>query len=73
MALTAYEANASILSLVFQSMYGFASLFVPTSTILVLGLEYLEIPYKTWLEFAWKTLLEILVVIFVIIIVFFVI
>ena len=44
---------------------------LPTSMVLVLGLEYLDIPYTKWLKTAWKALLEIFIVVLFILIVFF--
>lgn len=66
-----YANNSELIALIFQSMYGLTSLISPTSIILILGLEYLEIPYKTWVKFAFKTILEILVVVLIIVIAIF--
>lgn len=51
----------------FQSAYGWVSFFAPSSVILMMGLSYLNIPYKDWMKFIWKFLIILLVVIFVII------
>ena len=69
-ALSTYEGNANMLVLIFQSMFGIGSMVLPTSMVLVLGLEYLNIPYTKWIKTAWKTLLEIFVVLLIILIVF---
>lgn len=54
--------------IVFQSAWGWISFFAPSSVILMMGLSYLNIPYKDWMKFIWKFLLIMLVIIFVIII-----
>ncbi len=61
------EANNPVLMLIFQSIYGFVQFFAPTSAILVLGLSYLGIEYKSWLKYIWKFLIGLLIVILVVI------
>lgn len=58
-----------IIAVLFQAMYGLTMFVAPTSLMLILGLEYLEIPYKTWLKFSWKLVLEILVIILAIVVI----
>ena len=61
----------SIIAVISQSMYGFTMLFAPTSLILMMVLNYLDVSYSKWLKNIWKFLLEfllVLVVIFIIII-----
>ena len=53
----------SVLSIVFQSVYGLMMLFIPTSMILVAGLSLNDISYKEWLKYIWKYLLQILAVV----------
>ena len=55
------------LAIIFQSIFGFVSFFVPSSVILMMGLSYLDIKYKDWLKFIWKFLLVMLVAIVIII------
>ena len=57
------------LAVIFQSAYGFAMFFMPTSAALMMGLSYLEIPYKEYLKFIWKFLIALLLVIAIIIII----
>lgn len=71
MMATAYAENTELMALIVQSMYGLTSLVAPTSIMLVMGLVYLEIPYTTWIKTAWKTILEILVIVLVIILALF--
>ena len=61
----------SIIAVIAQSMYGFAMLFAPTSLVLMIVLNYLDISYSKWLKNIWKLLLEFLlalIIIFIIII-----
>ena len=55
------------LAIITQSFYGLTMLVAPTSTLLILGLTYLNIPYVEWLKKSWKLLLELFVVIVIII------
>lgn len=53
------------IALVWQAMYGFASLAAPTSVILVAVLAYLDIPYGKWLKSNWITIIGMLGLIFI--------
>lgn len=59
----------SVIAVIAQSMYGFAMLFAPTSLVLMVVLNYLNIPYSKWLKNIWKLLLEFLLVLIVIFII----
>ena len=50
--------------LITHSMYGFALLIAPTSSVLLFSLSILDIKYLTWLKKIWKLLLEFLLIIF---------
>jgi len=54
-----------LIALIFQAMYGFAMLFVPTSIVLVVTLSYLKLSYLKWLKAIWKMLLELLVILLI--------
>lgn len=58
----------SAIALVWQAMYGFASLAAPTSLVLIAVLSYLDIPYGKWLKSNWLTILGILALIFIVLI-----
>lgn len=64
-----YTEVQSVLVIIFQTAFGLVSFFVPSSAILMIGLSYLNIPYKDWMKFIWKFLLAMLVVIIVIILI----
>lgn len=53
--------HTSLMAIIMNSMHGFAGFFVPTSGILMLGLAYLNIPYKDWMKYIWRFLIGMLV------------
>lgn len=55
---------------IMQSMFGFAMMIFPTSMVLVIGLQYLNISFKEWFKENWKLLLGLLLVAIVSIIIF---
>ena len=60
------SANLSVYAIAFQSLYGLVSLIGPTSLLLIVGLTYLEVPYKTWVKYIWRFILELFIVIFLV-------
>lgn len=58
--------DVTVLSVIWQSMYGLAMLVGPTSVVLLATLSYLHIPYGKWLKAIAKLLLELLVVLLII-------
>ena len=65
-----YSSNAEALALLTQAVYGLTLFVAPTSTLMILGLTYLDIPYKEWLKKSWKYLAFICAAILLVIIVF---
>ena len=59
------SASYSTIGVIFQAMYGFGVIFAPTSFILMIVLEYLDIPYTSWIKAIWKFLLELLAVLLI--------
>ena len=53
--------HLTLMAIIVNAMHGFAGLFVPTSAVLMLGLAYLNIPYKNWMKYIWKFLVGVLV------------
>ena len=47
----------------YQSLYGLVQLVGPTSILLLIGLSYLEVPYKSWLKYIWRFIVALLIVI----------
>lgn len=62
---TKYASNLSVVSMILQSTYGLVSFVAPSSAMLLVGLSYLDIPYKDWMKYIWKFLVAMLVVIIV--------
>ena len=60
------KANLSVYAVMFQSVYGLVQIVGPTSLLLIAGLSYLEVPYKTWLKYIWRFVVELLIAIFII-------
>lgn len=48
------------------AMYGMVQLILPTSGLLVLGLAYTKVEYKTWLKFIWKFAVAMLIILMII-------
>ena len=60
-----YGANVDVIHTIFTTMYGFVGVLSPTSAILLFGLSYLDIDYKTWIKYIWIFVLAILVILLV--------
>lgn len=54
---TTFADNAKHIAIILQTTYGLASIFAPSSAILLIGLSYLDIKYTEWLKYIWKFLL----------------
>ena len=52
----------AFMALIMQAMHGFTMLLLPTSAILVSGLAMLKVSFLDYLKYAWKFLLQVLVV-----------
>lgn len=61
-----FTTQTGTLAIMTQSLYGLTMFIAPTSAIMILGLEYLKIPYKNWLKFIWILVLELFVIILII-------
>ncbi|MBQ6841106.1 MAG: hypothetical protein IJO63_03205 [Bacilli bacterium] len=60
-----YAANFDLVHTLYVSTYGLVQLFIPTSGILLLGLSYLKIDYKSWFKYIWKFFVAMVVVVLV--------
>ena len=60
-----YAANMEVIHTIFTTMYGFVGLCIPTSAILLIGLSYLDIDYKSWIKYIWIFVLAILAILLV--------
>ncbi len=61
-----YAESINSFAITVQAIYGLTMLVAPTSTMLILGLETLNIPYKEWLKKSYKLVLELLAIIFIV-------
>lgn len=66
---TQFSSFTSSLAIITQALYGLTLFVAPTSTMLILGLEYLNIPYREWLKNAWKLVVALLAIIVIVIVV----
>ncbi len=55
-----------IVEIIYQTLYACVMLIAPTSVVLVGTLSYLKVPYKNWLGYVWKLLLELVVIAFIV-------
>lgn len=58
-----------LVGIIYQSMYGFTTLFAPTSLILMTTLSFLKVSYGSWFKTIWKLLLELFVILLIIFII----
>lgn len=63
--ISVYGANVDVIHIIFTSLYGFVGIFAPTSVVLMIGLSYLDIDYKTWFKYIWLFALALLVILMV--------
>lgn len=63
--ITTFADYKEQIALMLQSTFGLASMFTPSSAILLIGLGYLGISYKEWMKYIWKFLLVIFAAIIV--------
>ena len=62
---TTFADKLPVIHTIFTTMYGFVGLCIPTSAILLIGLSYLKIDYKSWIKYIWMFVLAILVILLV--------
>ena len=55
-----------IAGILFQAMYGVSMLVAPTSVVLLVVLNYLDVSIKQWFSAVWKLLIELVVVLLLI-------
>ncbi len=60
-----FADNINAVHTIFATMYGFVQLCLPTSAVLMIGLSYLKIEYKTWIKYIWIFALGMLVILLV--------
>lgn len=63
---TTYGTNFGIGMALYVAINGLVQFVAPTSAFLLIGLSYLNIPYKKWIKYIWKFALILLALILVI-------
>ena len=61
---TTYAANFDLVHTLYVATYGLVQVFVPTSGLLLIGLSYLKIDYKSWFKYIWIFAVAMFVVLF---------
>lgn len=59
--ISAYPDSANIVAVIIPAIHGFMQFVVPSSVVLVAGLAYSKISYKSWFQYIWKFLVGLLV------------
>ena len=60
-----YANSINIIHTIFTTMNGFVQICLPTSGLLLIGLSYLNIDYKSWIKYIWIFILAMLVILLV--------
>ncbi len=60
-----FADNVTIIHTIFVTLYGWVQLVIPTSALLLVGLSYLKIDYKTWFKYIWIFALGMLIILLV--------
>ena len=63
--MSSFGTNVEVIHTIFTTMYGFVGLCIPTSGMLLIGLSYLDIDYKSWIKYIWIFVLAILAILLV--------
>ena len=60
-----YAANMELVHIIWTSMYGLVQVFLPTSAVLLVGLSFMKVDYKTWFKYIWLFVVGIFVILLV--------
>ena len=66
--LATQDVNTTLIAILVQSIYGVTMFVAPTSIAVILGLSYLNIPYKEWIKKTWKLVLTLFAIVVVVLI-----
>ena len=61
--LEAVTDYGKVLAVAFPSVYGLVQLIGPTSLLLIIGLTYFDVPYRTWVKYIWRFVLMLFVIV----------
>lgn len=50
---TAYASNLSVVHCIYTSMYGLVQIIMPTSVVMLIGLNLMKVDYKSWFKYIW--------------------
>lgn len=59
--ISAFPDSANIVATIIPAVHGFMQFIVPSSVVLIGGLAYANISYKSWFKYIWKFLVGLLV------------
>lgn len=60
-----FASSINIIHTIFTTMNGFTTMILPTSGLLLIGLSYLKIDYKSWIKYIWIFAIAMLVILLV--------
>ena len=66
--LATQDVNTALIAILVQSIYGVTMFVAPTSIAVILGLSYLNIPYKEWIKKTWNLVLTLFAIVVVVLI-----
>lgn len=61
-----FGSSFNIAFVIYIAINGLVQIVTPTSVFLILGLSYLDIPYKKWIKYIWKFFAIMLVILLII-------
>ena len=67
--LSMYTSDLSIISFMAQGIYGLVQFFIPTSILLIIGLNYFDVSYTTWIKKMFNYILTVLIALIIILII----
>ena len=62
---TTYKEYFELAHTIFIFMYGFVQVFMPTSCLLLVGLSYMKVDYKSWFKYIWMFAVAMVVVLII--------
>ncbi len=60
-----YLGNVTLIQTIYTTTYGLAQIFMPVSGLLMVGLSYLKVDYKSWFKYIWMFALAMLAVLLI--------
>ena len=63
--MTLFADNIEVVHTIFTTLFGLVGIVIPTQALLVIGLSYLNIDYKTWIKYIWIFAVAMLIILLV--------